>query len=165
RPRGEVSPRGGLQKVGRREQDRGNVGVPEREPGPAELARDAMNMPLFFRVISRFKILVGVGFVVALAFSFLSLVSVGFDHGSVKTHFRTNEQWVSRSTLLVTERRFPLGRSVLDDATPTTPSQIPSSPSAQPFAPSTRFTELANIYAELATSDAVRQYIRRDGPL
>jgi hypothetical protein len=122
-----------------------------------------MDISLFMRVIARFKVLTAVGVVFAFALAFLSMATVDFKHG-VQAHFRSKQQWVSRGTVLVTERRFPLGRSVLDDATPLS-SGASTSSSAQPFAPSERFTELANIYAELATSDAVRQFILRQGPI
>jgi hypothetical protein len=123
-----------------------------------------MDISLFMRVIARFKALTAVGVVFAFVLAFLSMATVDFKNG-VQVHFRSKQQWVSRGTVLVTERRFPLGRSVLDDATPLSTTGASTSSSAQPFAPSERFTELANIYAELATSDAVRQFILREGPI
>jgi hypothetical protein len=124
-----------------------------------------VDVRLFMRVLWRFKFLTALGLIAAVALAALSLVSVSFQGGSVTTHYRGAEKWVSRTTVLVTERRFPLGRSVLDDPTTTSSSVTTTTPTSQPFAPSERFTELANIYAELATSDAVRQYMLKDGPI
>ena len=123
-----------------------------------------MDIRLFARVLWRFRLLTAAGLILAFMLACLSLVSVSYAHGGIKTHFRSNEEWLSRSTVLVTERRFPLGRAVLDGGQPTDPS-LDTTTNSQAFAPSSRFTELASIYAALATSDAVRQYISRDGPL
>ena len=89
-----------------------------------------MDLPVFLRVLGRFKVLTASGFVLALPLTVLSTVSVGFHNGGIQAHYRTKQQWVSRGTVLVTERRFPLGRSFLDDAIPTTSAVIPSTPSS-----------------------------------
>jgi hypothetical protein len=124
-----------------------------------------VDVRLFIRILWRFRFLTAVGFLAAVALAALSLVSISVKDGSLATHYRGKEKWVSRTTVLVTERRFPLGRSVLDDPTSSVGGVTSTTPSSQPFAPSERFTELANIYAELATSDSVRQYMLKDGPI
>jgi hypothetical protein len=124
-----------------------------------------MDARLFFRVIWRFRVITAIGVALAVLLAIFSFASLQWKHGSIHTQLRGKEKWVSTSTVLVTERRFPLGRSVLDDSASTAPTVTSTTPQAQPFAPSERFTELASIYAELATSDSVREYVRKDGPL
>ncbi len=71
---------------------------------------------------------------------------------------------MSVATVLVTEPDFPLGRAVFPQDVPPANSDEPGQYTPR-FAPSSRFIELANVYAELATGDAVRQLILKDGPL
>jgi len=103
-------------------------------------------LPLYLRVVWRFRLLVVLGFVVAIALSFLSFVRVSMDN----PHFvpREREQWLSYSALMVTRQGFPWGRSAYDEQ---------SDPA--------RFGQLATIYARLATGDAVEQRMLAEGPI
>lgn len=121
-----------------------------------------MDLALYLRVLWRFRVIVAAGTLLAVTLALLSFVRVelGFPPS---VEYRSHEQWAARSTLLVSERNFPQGRSVFPErvipADPTKPRTI-----TPDFAPSSRFTELAAIYAQLVPSDAVRRIIRRDGP-
>ncbi|MGH3004337.1 MAG: hypothetical protein ACRDOS_00220 [Gaiellaceae bacterium] len=124
-----------------------------------------MDLQLYLRVIWRFKILVAVGFLLACGLAFLSLVKVSFEGGSVSFPYRQAETWASEATLLVTQPGFPEGRSITElyrfSVDPTTGREI-----AEPiFASSDRFADLASLYAQLATSDSVRQIMLEDGPI
>ena len=122
-----------------------------------------MDLPLFFRVLWRFRWLVLAGLFVATALAFLSVFRIDTENGFT-VEYRQNEKWVSVATVLVTEPDFPLGRAVFQQDVPPKNSDEPGAFTPE-FAPSSRFIELANVYAELVTGDAVRQLILEDGPL
>jgi hypothetical protein len=104
-----------------------------------------VDLGVFFRVLWRFKVVVAIGFVLALGLATLSLARVDFKGGSPSLSYRENEQWQSYTTLIISPRGFPWGRSVF----------------SLNFDPS-RFATLATIYANLAQSDAVRRIMARD---
>jgi hypothetical protein len=122
-----------------------------------------MDLHLFFRVLWRFKFLVIAGLLLAGVLAVLSVFRINVDDGYT-LEYRQSEKWVSIATVLVTEPDFPLGRAVFEQDVPPVSSNEPRNYTPQ-FAPSSRFIELANVYAELVTGDAVRQLILRDGPL
>jgi hypothetical protein len=107
-----------------------------------------VDLRLYFRVLWRFRILVGVGFVLAIALALLATVRVDLSHGAPKLVYRSHETWMTSSTMLVTKAGFPIGRST--DADPNDSAHL---------------AELATIYATLASSDAVRQLMLQDGPI
>jgi hypothetical protein len=122
-----------------------------------------VDLALYLRVLWRFRVLVLAGFLLATSLAFFAFVSVSFKGGSPTLKYREQEQWASTVTLLVTEHKFPEGRSVF-------PQDIPAvSETTRSFTPefgaSSRFIELANLYAQLATSDPVLKLMRRDGPV
>jgi hypothetical protein len=128
-----------------------------------------VDLQLFARVLWRFRFVVLIGLGLALAAAFLLFVRVELDRttGELDLIYREDEEWAATTTLLVTQRGFPWGRSVLDtgedEAVETTPS--PDQSQSQEFADSTRFSTLALLYARLATSAAVRDHMLRDGPV
>jgi hypothetical protein len=101
-----------------------------------------MDLPLFGRVVWRFKFLVAGGVLLAIALSFLSVAKIGA--GGVQ--FRQAQVWADDVTLLVSPKGFPWGS--------VSPSQ-----SADPAT----FGSLATIYANLATSDAVKAIVEKGG--
>lgn len=124
-----------------------------------------MDLQLYVRVLWRFRLLVASGLVLAIALALLAYGDVGFRDGRPQLTPRQSELWASRATLLVTQRGFPLGRSITEvyDFTrdPETGREI-----AEPrFASGGRFSELAAVYAALATSDDVIGLMLRDGPI
>ena len=120
-----------------------------------------MDLELYLRVLWRFRLLMTVGLLLASSLAILSVARVNFD-GSPKLEYRQQEQWVSRAMLLITEPKFPEGRSVFQQSIPPASSdQVQDY--APPFANPERFVALANLYGQLATSDPVRQIMLKDG--
>ena len=103
-----------------------------------------MDLQLYLRVLWRFRILVAVGLLVAIALSFLSVVRVNLSGPGPHLAYKQKERWQSSASLLITETGFPWGRK-------------PSDPDSDP----TRLAELSNVYARLASSDAVRAIVER----
>ncbi len=122
-----------------------------------------MDLQLFSRVIWRFWWLIVIGLLIAVALAFFSVFRIDTNNG-FSLEYRQSEKWVSIATILVTEPDFPLGRAVFQQDVPPANSEQPGQYTPQ-FAPSSRFIELASVYAELVTGDAVKQRILKDGPL
>jgi hypothetical protein len=106
-----------------------------------------MDTGLHFRVLWRFRALVGAGAVLALLLAFVSYVRVN-PLGSPVFKYRKAQQYVSYSTLFVTQPGFPWG-------------QLNAPSSADPG----RFTSLAIVYSQLATTDPVRRLLLASGPV
>jgi capsular polysaccharide biosynthesis protein len=104
-----------------------------------------MEVALYLRVLWRFKLIVIMGLVLAIGLSFLSLYKVG---GNPMLQARKKPQYVSYSTLFVTQPGFPWG-------------SLHPPASADP----TRFTSLAILYSQLATTDSVQRILRKSGPM
>jgi hypothetical protein len=124
-----------------------------------------MDLQLYARVLWRFKFIVLLGLLLALALSLLSTVKITSD--GIK--YRDQELWSSTMRLLVTQSGFPEGRLYAQE--PPKPGEDPAttppiaSQSGIPVVDPGRFNNLAILYAELATSDPVRLLMRRDGPV
>jgi hypothetical protein len=112
-----------------------------------------MDIALHLRVIWRFRVLLLIGVVIGALVATLSVAKVEFGNGIPTLESREQKVYASSGRLLVSQSGFPLGRSTLSDLLPG-PTPIPR------FSPPARFTELAALYAELATSDPV---LRRTG--
>jgi len=120
-----------------------------------------VDLQLYFRVLWRFRFLVALGLLAALALSALSLVSVG----PSGVTYRQAEVWSSSAKLLVSQDGFPEGRSITEQYKFVI-DEVTGKEVAQPlFASSTRFRELAALYAALATTDPAIAVITNDGPL
>ena len=87
-----------------------------------------MDLNLYFRVLRRFRVLVGVGFVLALVLAMLAFVRVGFSEGSLDVTYRQSEVWASTSTVFVTQAGFPLGRATFDEVIPVEPTDGGTAP-------------------------------------
>jgi hypothetical protein len=87
------------------------------------------------------KFLVAAGFVLALVLAFLSVAKVS----PAGVTFRQQQVWADDVTLLVSPQKFPWGGTNLSNADPAT------------------FGQLATIYANLATSDAVKKIVLKGG--
>jgi hypothetical protein len=125
-----------------------------------------MDLGLYARVIWRFRLLVVVGFILALALAVLSMARIspsGFT-------YRQSQLYQSTTRLGVTQNGFPWGRLFATEpskdgaAVPMTPEQQ-AEKLGIPIADPNRFTNLAVLYAELATSDPVRRLMLKDGPI
>src|SRR2546423_956952 len=122
--------------------------------GTATAGRSSMNTPatkrrpknmdieLYGRVIWRHKLIVVLGFVLALTLAFLSYAKVGANG----IGYRDSEQWVSYETMSVTQPGFMEGRLAAIGADPS------------------RLTLLAVLYSKYADTDAVREAIWPNGP-
>jgi hypothetical protein len=97
-----------------------------------------VDLDLYLRVLWRFRLLVVVGCLLAAAAAGLVLFRVELQDGDVRFTYRQNNVWISASTLFVTREGIPWARTTPDKA---------------------NYSGLAMLYAELATSDSVRQSI------
>src|SRR5689334_8767941 len=105
-----------------------------------------MDIKLYGRVLWRFRVLVIVGLIAACALATVAMFHVS----SNGLKYRQTETWSSTARLFVTQEGFPWGRAV-------DPSTLaPNAKTAPRFADANRFTGLAFLYAQLATSDDVR---------
>jgi hypothetical protein len=120
-----------------------------------------MDLQLYARVLWRFKFIVLLGLFLALALSLLSTVKI--TNEGIK--YRDQELWASTMRLLVTQSGFPEGRLYAQVPTPPGETNTPSIDPSAPVVDPARFNSLAILYSELATSDAVRQLMRRQGPI
>lgn len=109
-----------------------------------------MDLQLFFRVVSRFKVLVLLGFVCALSLSFLSYVKVDFKGGKPSLSHRGEELWESNARLLVTPRGFGWGSA---------------RPGADAGEVEGRLPTLTALYSSFVTSDPVRRIMLKSGPV
>jgi hypothetical protein len=120
------------------------------------------------RVLWRFRVLMAVGAIFALALAILSFVRVS-PGGDPMVSYRAEEQWITAATLFVTQRGFPWGRLTIEtpeEAARRTGSAPPASGSGgTEFADPSRFSNLAVLYAYLATSDPVRSLLTKAGPM
>jgi hypothetical protein len=103
-----------------------------------------MDLELYLRVIWRFRILVGVGFVLAVVLAVLSFARVSFAHGMPKLTYRKAATYEADSILLVGQQRPSwAGTNAADLST---------------------FSSLATFYAQFVSSDAVQSLIDRQLP-
>ena len=71
-----------------------------------------MDLNLYLRVLWRFRLIVVVGFVLAITVAFASVAKVGAD-GSLSISYRQQPTWQGTTRLFVTQQGFPWGRTVL----------------------------------------------------
>jgi hypothetical protein len=122
-----------------------------------------VDIAVYARVLWRFRFLVVLGVILALALALLSYVRVSFSDGKPVLSYRGTETWQSDSTLFVTQSGFPWGRSVTEQAQPTGDAVTVLKPPR--FADADRFESLAALYAALATGDPVRRILLQEGPM
>jgi len=125
-----------------------------------------MDLRLYSRVIWRFRIVVGLGLLLACALSFFSFAKLSFNGGSPKISYRQAETWQASTLLLMTQKGFPYGYTVLPYVpAPTAGSQQQSGLSAPNYVPEFgtpgTFTQLAVYFAPFVRSDAFRVLLRR----
>ena len=116
-----------------------------------------MDFRLYSHVLWRFRRVVVVGFVLAVALAALSFAQVG--KGGIT--YRDVALWSSTTRIGVTQKGFPWGRLLAEGQTPGEASRSLGIPLADP----NRLNTLAVLYAELATSDPVRAMMRLDGAI
>jgi len=122
-----------------------------------------MDLHLYFRVLWRFRLIVVIGFLLAVALMVFSMFSVSFAGGSPSLTYREAETWRSDATLFVTQEGFPWGRIRVGEAAVSIDRQ--GDPTEPKFATPDRFADLAVVYSEIAQSDAIRKIMLDDGPI
>src|SRR5438270_3391547 len=101
-----------------------------------------MDLRLYFRVIWRFRIVVGLGLVLACALSFLSYGRISFKGGSPEVSYRQSETYAASSLIFLTQKGFPYGYTVLPYQA--APQLGPSGPTYVPqYATPGTFSQLA----------------------
>jgi hypothetical protein len=122
-----------------------------------------MDVSVYLRVFGRFWQLLAFGLVLATALAFFSYVRIEFDGALPDVKHRSDETWISASTLFVTQEGFPWGRSILDETL-----RVPGQDGAPSYVPRYgdpgRYSGLAQLYAVLAKSDAVRRMVMKGAP-
>jgi hypothetical protein len=122
-----------------------------------------VDFAVYLRVLWRFRFLVVAGAAAAFALALLSVVRIDLDGATPKLQYRDQEVWSSSATLFVTQEGFPWGRSILDETVKVEgqsgePSYVPR------YGDGGRYSGLAQLYVELAKSDAVRLAVLRNSP-
>jgi hypothetical protein len=118
-----------------------------------------MDLQLILRVLWRFRLLVGVGIVLAVVLATLSYIKLPTDG---KIEYRQAESWESLSQIFVTSSGFPWGSTGNAPDVEVPPEQQKIDPNElDPI----HLTGLAALYTRLATSDQVIKLIEQDGPL
>jgi hypothetical protein len=121
-----------------------------------------MDLKLYFSVLWRFKFLVALGILFAMALAVFSFAAPNFSGKGPLLEPRQGEEWVSYSETFVTPKGFPWGQDSFTDLRKAGEKKR----DADQGAPNpNHFSELAVLYARLATSDPVRKIIMRDGPM
>ena len=125
-----------------------------------------MNLARHAAVMWRFRVVAIGGLVLGCVLAFLAAYQVTWD-GGPSVAPRGEESWTSESTLLVTQRGFPEGRVTLPIApTEGSPGTVRPQSSGDgeglEFADPTRFSALAQLYAQLAVSDRVLDGLPQD---
>jgi hypothetical protein len=117
-----------------------------------------VDLALYIRVLWRFRALVLGGFLLAVCLAFLSYARPTM-HGSFT--YSQHEQWQSEAIILVTQPRFPEGRST-QEYVPADPEKgLPAVPVGDPG----RLSSLALLYSQFANSDPVHDLVRQAGPV
>jgi hypothetical protein len=114
-----------------------------------------MDLPLYFRVFWRFRLLVLPGFLVAIALAVLAYGKVDFRHGLTITP-RATPVFHADALLLVTQKGFPWGES----QQPYVPGDVAKGVPPVPVGDFSRMSGIAMIYSELADSDIVKARTR-----
>ena len=116
-----------------------------------------MDLSHYLRVLNRFRAIVAGGLLLAILLALLSLVKIDLASGSVR--YRDSERWASTATVFVTQKGFPLGRSIYDEVI-----QTGETSSVPRYNDPSRFASYAQLYAQIASSDLLRREMRRGAP-
>jgi hypothetical protein len=126
-----------------------------------------MDLPLYFRVLWRFKVLVIGGFLAAIFLSVLAVARVS--PSSPHFVYRQSPAYSVQSMLFVTQQGFPWGYAAPRQVSPTGAQAAAVAEAnalgTKEFADPNRFPSLAVLYAYLAMSDPVKQIMRQSGPV
>jgi hypothetical protein len=110
-----------------------------------------LNLVHVRQVLGKHRVLVVAGIVVSVAAAFFVYAKPGWDGGRPTMTARTPEEWRASSVLFLTQQGFPAGRAVAS--------------ANDPSGDQSRFSNLAVLYSELATSDRVRAIAEKSGKI
>ena len=111
-----------------------------------------MDILLYAKVLWRFRALVAAGVLLAFALAVLAMAKPTLDGGKPGLAYRTAETWQASTTLFITQTGFPWGRTVFPPA---------QEGKAYPYGDEGRLANLASLYSEFASSDAVQRIVAR----
>ncbi len=120
-----------------------------------------MDLRLYLRVIWRFRVIVGIGVILACTLSFFSYAKLSLQGGSPKISYRQSETWQASSLVFLTQKGFPYGYTVLpytlsgQQTKGAAPNYVPK------YAPPGTFTQLAFYYAPFVQSDGFHALLRQ----
>jgi hypothetical protein len=127
-----------------------------------------VDLPLFMRVLWRFRLLVGGGLIAAILLSVLAVARISVSNG-VHFAYRQSPEYSVQSTLFVTQQGFPWGYAAPPQVSPNAPQADAVAEAkllgTKQFADPNRFPSLAVLYAYLAMSDPVKEIMKRSGPV
>jgi hypothetical protein len=129
------------------------LGHDRRFDVPPGKRRLAMDLALYGSVLWRFRLIVFLGVLLAVALTVLSVAKVT----SSGLEYREHETWQAESTLLLTQPGFPEGRALFPNPEANGPQ------SKYSYADAGRFASLTALYSQFAQSDEVRALVRREG--
>jgi hypothetical protein len=121
-----------------------------------------MDLQHLFRALWRFRLVIAMGTLLAIAIAGLSYMRVDFSDGRPTFTYRQQEQWQSSATIFLTSKGFPWG-AVVDPGVIREQGQEAIDPAD--IVDAERLTYLADLYRELASSDAVFRILAEDGPV
>lgn len=104
-----------------------------------------MDLTLFFRVVWRYRLLVLSGLILAVLAALLSLVRIS-PGSSPAVSLRGSGEYVSYTTIFVTQRGFPWGRLPVANPDPSVSGGVDAA----------KLAALATLYTKLADSDPVQ---------
>jgi hypothetical protein len=112
-----------------------------------------VDVSLVGRALWRHKWLTILSIVLAAVLGALSIATVHFGgRHSISLSYRGSEKWTSTSSVWVTQKGFPLGRTTLDSSKGSGPLLDPNSLAGR-----------ATVYASLVSSDGVRDIMKKNG--
>jgi hypothetical protein len=116
-----------------------------------------VSLPLYTRVLWRFRFLVTLGFLLATLLAIVSYAHVHLNGRHLQLTPRKAEVWSAEARLFVTSPGFPWGTTTQEYAT--------TNGGPVPIGDPTRLASLAVLYSDFASRDAVRQIALRDSPV
>jgi hypothetical protein len=126
-----------------------------------------VDLPLYLRVIWRFRVLVALGMLIAISLALLATVRVSTT--APYFSYRQSQVFSSEARVFVTQQGFPWGYAAPPTVTTGTPAADAAAEAkllgSKQFADPTRFPGLAVLYAYLAVSDPVKRIMLRQGPV
>ena len=122
-----------------------------------------MDLNTYIRVLWRFRVVTISGFIRAVLLGVLSMAKVSFNGGPTLT-YRQQPTYQATTQLLVTQRGFPWGRSILPTVPGATSEQAQPTKSGVEFADPNRFASLAVLYAELLNGELLQARLRKQLP-